>query len=139
VAAAGGVVARRRRRRGRAIVGGELAFIPSPEERVPRWIVVRVEAWVSALLVAHALEDLVDGGVDDVYWRQLLQRAEDDVRGRRRCAEDKTMRTTTDLSRRQVGATRRVGSFLAVPRVFLSSGVPECALEDRGWPGSPDG
>jgi hypothetical protein len=44
------------------------------------------------------------------------------------------MRTTTDLSRRQVGATRRAGTFLAVSRAFLSSGVPERAPEGRGWP-----
>jgi hypothetical protein len=60
-AAAGSVVARRRRRR--AIIGGELAFVPSPKECVPHRIVIRVEARVSALLVAHALEDLVEGGV----------------------------------------------------------------------------
>jgi hypothetical protein len=49
--------------------------------------------------------------------------------------EEDAMRTTTALSRRQVGATRRAGSFLAVSRAFLSSGVPERALEGRGWPG----
>jgi hypothetical protein len=70
-----------------------------------------------------------------VHRRQLLQRAEDDARGRRRCAEDKTMRTTTAHSRRQVGATRRAGIFLAVSRAFLSSGVPGRAPEGRGWPG----
>jgi hypothetical protein len=74
-----------------------------------------------------------------VHRRQLLQRAEDDARGRRRCAEDETMRTTTALSRRQVGTTRRAGIFLAVSRAFLSSGVPERAPEGRrclglaGW------
>jgi hypothetical protein len=69
-AAAGSVVARRRR--ARAVVGGELAFIPSPEECVPHRIVVRVEARVGALLVAHALEDLVDGGIEDgVLWPLL--------------------------------------------------------------------
>jgi hypothetical protein len=41
----------------------------------------------------------------------------------------------TALSRRQLGATRRAGSFLAVSRAFLSSGVPERAPEGRGWPG----
>jgi hypothetical protein len=45
------------------------------------------------------------------------------------------MRTTTALSRRQVGATRRAGIFLAVSRAFLSSGVPGRAPEGRGWPG----
>jgi hypothetical protein len=45
------------------------------------------------------------------------------------------MRTTTDLSRRQVRATRRAGSFFAVSHAFLSSGVPERAPEGRGWPG----
>jgi hypothetical protein len=70
-----------------------------------------------------------------VHRRQLLQRAEDDARGRRRCAEDETMRTTTALSRRQVRATRRAGNFLTVSRVFLSSGVPERAPEGRGCPG----
>jgi hypothetical protein len=70
-----------------------------------------------------------------VHRRQLLQRVEDDARERRRCAEDDTMRTTTALSRRQVGATRRTGNFLAVLRAFLSSGVPERAPEGRGWPG----
>jgi hypothetical protein len=42
------------------------------------------------------------------------------------------MRTTTALSRQQVGATRRAGTFLAVSRVFVSSGVPEHA---SGGPG----
>jgi hypothetical protein len=45
------------------------------------------------------------------------------------------MRTTTAHSRRQVGATRRTGIFLAVSCVFLSAGVPERAPEGRGWPG----
>jgi hypothetical protein len=45
------------------------------------------------------------------------------------------MRTTTALSRRQVGATRRAENFLAVSRAFLSSGVPERAPEGRGWSG----
>jgi hypothetical protein len=49
--------------------------------------------------------------------------------------DDDAMRTTTVLSRRQVGATRRAGSFLIVSRAFLSSGVPESAPEGRGWPG----
>jgi hypothetical protein len=70
-----------------------------------------------------------------VHRRQLLQRAEDDARGRRRCVEDETMRTTTAHSRRQVGATRRARIFLAVSRAFLSSGVPEHAPEGRGWSG----
>jgi hypothetical protein len=70
-----------------------------------------------------------------VHRRQLLQRAEDDARGRRRCAEDETIRTTTAHSRRQVGATRRAGIFLAVSHAFLSSGVPERAPGGRGWPG----
>jgi hypothetical protein len=52
-----------------------------------------------------------------------------------RAEEDDAMRTTNALSRQQVGATRRTGSFLAVPRAFLSSGVPERTPEDRGWPG----
>jgi hypothetical protein len=37
----------------------------------------------------------------DVHRRQLLQRAKDNARGRRRCAEDETIRTMTVLSRRQ--------------------------------------
>jgi hypothetical protein len=45
------------------------------------------------------------------------------------------MRTTTALSHRQVGATRRAGTFLAVFRVFVSFGVPERAPGGRGWPG----
>jgi hypothetical protein len=46
-------------------------FVPSPEERVPRRIVVRVEARVGSLLVAHALDDLVDGGVEGgARWRR---------------------------------------------------------------------
>jgi hypothetical protein len=69
-----------------------------------------------------------------VHRRQLLQRAEYDARGRRRCAEDETMTTTTALSRRQLGATRRAGNFLAVSRAFLSFGVSERASEGRGWP-----
>jgi hypothetical protein len=71
----------------------------------------------------------------DVHRRQLLQRAEDDARGRQRFTEDETMRTTTNLSRRHVGATRRAGSFFDVSRVFVSSGVPERAPKGRGWPG----
>jgi hypothetical protein len=45
------------------------------------------------------------------------------------------MRTTTALSRRQLGATRRAGSFLTVSRAFLLSKVPERAPKGRGWPG----
>jgi hypothetical protein len=45
------------------------------------------------------------------------------------------MTTMTALSRRQVGATRRAGNFLAISCAFLSSGVPERAPEGRGWPG----
>jgi hypothetical protein len=45
------------------------------------------------------------------------------------------MRTTTALSRQQVGATRRAVSFLDVSRAFLSSRVPERAPEGRGWSG----
>jgi hypothetical protein len=62
VAAAGGVVARRRR--GRAVVRSEFTLIPAPEERGPRRVVVRVEPGLGALLVTHALEDLIDGGVE---------------------------------------------------------------------------
>jgi hypothetical protein len=226
---------------GRAVVRGEFVFIPSLEKCGPRLAVVRVEARVDALLVAHRLDDLVDGGVEGgarwrrrdwgaartqtpssgraevgrrrvarrvqqpalplvqgalaesvvgravivqsvarhcspgggggggewigeklvnvagqtcgrpryiggrtftrlaawlaVHRRQLLQRAEEDARGRRRCAEDETMRTMTALSRRQVGATRRAGNFLAVSRAIFSSGVPECVPEGHGWPG----
>ena len=88
--------------------------------------------------------------------RQPLVRAEDDAcaedddinspRGRRmqtggrllQRAEDDAMRTTIGFSRRQVGATRRAGSFLAVSRAFVSSGVPERSLGGRGGVGSPD-
>jgi hypothetical protein len=45
------------------------------------------------------------------------------------------MRTTTALSHRQVGATRRAGTFRAVSRAFVSSRVPERAPVGRGWPG----
>jgi hypothetical protein len=45
------------------------------------------------------------------------------------------MRTTTAHSRRQVGATRRAGIFLAFSRAFLLSGVPERAPKGRGRPG----
>jgi hypothetical protein len=61
--AAGGVVARGRR--GRAIVGGEIPFVPAPEELVPRRVVVGEEARLRALLVAHGFEHLVDGGIKD--------------------------------------------------------------------------
>jgi hypothetical protein len=61
-ASAGGVVVRRGRRR--AIVRSEFAFVRATEERVPRRVVVRVEARLGALLVPHPLEDLVDGGVE---------------------------------------------------------------------------
>jgi hypothetical protein len=159
-----GPVERRVERHG--VLGGEFAFVPSPEERGPRLAVVRVEARVGALLVAHRLDDLVNGGVEGgarwrrrdrdaagaqtpssgcaevgrrrwrrwrgglgrilrmwparrgrpryiggraltrlavwlaVHRRQLIQRAEDDTWGRRRCAKDETIRTTTALSRR---------------------------------------
>jgi hypothetical protein len=55
--------------------------------------------------------------------------------GGRRCTEDDAMRTTTALSRRQVGATRCAGTFLGVSRAFVSSGVPERTPGGRGWPG----
>jgi hypothetical protein len=42
----------------------EFTFVPSPKERGPRLAVVRVEAQVGALLVAHRLDDLVDGGME---------------------------------------------------------------------------
>jgi hypothetical protein len=45
--------------------------------------------------------------------RRALQRAEDDA-----------MRTTIGLSRRQIGATRRAGTFLDISRAFVSSGLP---------------
>jgi hypothetical protein len=61
-AAAGSVVARRRR--GRAVVRGELAFVPSPKECGPCLPVVGVEARVGVLLVGHCLDDLVDGGIE---------------------------------------------------------------------------
>jgi hypothetical protein len=51
---------------------------------------------------------------------RLLQRAEDDA-----------MRMTICLSRRQVGSTRRAGTFLDVSRAFVSSGLPERVPEDR--------
>jgi hypothetical protein len=44
-------------------------------------------------------------------------------------------RPMTARSRRQVGATRRAGIFVAFSRAFLSSGVPERAPEGRGWSG----
>jgi hypothetical protein len=37
------------------------------------------------------------------------------------------MRMMTAVSRRQVGATKRARTFLAVSRVFVSSGVPKRA------------
>jgi hypothetical protein len=55
------------------------------------------------------------------------------MHGRRDDEDDD--RPTTTHSRRQVGATRRAGIFVAFSRMFLSSGVPERAPEDRGWPG----
>jgi hypothetical protein len=45
------------------------------------------------------------------------------------------MRTTTALSYRQVGATRRAGTFLDVSRAFVSSRLSERALGGQGWPG----
>jgi hypothetical protein len=60
--AAGGVVVRGRR--GRAIIGGKLPFVPAAEEFVPRQVVVGEEARLRALLVAHRLKHLVDGGVE---------------------------------------------------------------------------
>jgi hypothetical protein len=56
---------------GGAVVRGEFTLIPAPEERVPRRVVVRVEPRLGALLAAHALEDLVDGGVEgDALWQR---------------------------------------------------------------------
>jgi hypothetical protein len=60
--AAGGVVVCKRR--GRAIIGGELPFIPASEEFVPRQVVVGEETRLRALLVAHRLKHLIDGGVE---------------------------------------------------------------------------
>jgi hypothetical protein len=45
------------------------------------------------------------------------------------------MRTTTGLSRRQVGAKRRAGTFLGVSRAFVYSGLPERVPGGRGWHG----
>jgi hypothetical protein len=42
------------------------------------------------------------------------------------------MRTTTALSRRQVGASRCAGTFRTVFRAFVSSGVPERAPGGAG-------
>jgi hypothetical protein len=44
------------------------------------------------------------------------------------------MRTMTALSRRQVGAIRRAGTFLGVSHAFVSSGLPERAPRGQGWP-----
>jgi hypothetical protein len=55
------------------------------------------------------------------------------ARGRQRCAEDETMRTTTAHSRRQVRDTRRAGIFVAFSRVFLSFvWSPRARLERPG-------
>jgi hypothetical protein len=63
-AAAGGIVACGRR--GRSVVGGELPFVPAPEELVPRRVVVREEARIHALLVVEGFEHLVDRDVEGV-------------------------------------------------------------------------
>jgi hypothetical protein len=117
VAAAGGIVARRRR--GRAVVRDEFMLIPVPEERRPRRVVVRVEALLGALLVAHPLQDLVDGVIEGgAHWRRRdrdAPRAQAPASGRaevgrRRVArriqqaalplvDDDAMRTTIALSR----------------------------------------
>jgi hypothetical protein len=54
---------------------------------------------------------------------RLLQRAEEDA-----------MRTTTGLSRRQVGATRRAGTFSAFPAHLFPPDSPS-APGGPGWPG----
>jgi hypothetical protein len=54
-------------------------------------------------------------------------------------AEEDAMRTTIGLSRRQVGATRRAGTFLDVSRAFVSSGHPKRARGAGDDMGSPDG
>jgi hypothetical protein len=53
-AAAGGVVARGRR--GRSVVGGKIAFVPAPEEVIPRDVVVGEESRLRALLVAEGFD-----------------------------------------------------------------------------------
>jgi hypothetical protein len=52
---------------------------------------------------------------------RLLQRAEDDA-----------MKTTIGFSRRQVGATRRAGTFLDASRGFVSYGLPKRTPGIRG-------
>jgi hypothetical protein len=114
-AVAGGIVARRRR--GRAVVRGEFTFIPSPEEHGPRLAVVRVEAWVGALLVAHALDDLVDGGVEGgARW----QRWERDA-----------ARAQTPSSERAEVERRRVARRVEQPALPLVQGGPTEAVIGR--------
>jgi hypothetical protein len=62
--AAGGVVARGRR--GRSVVSGELAFVPAPEEVIPRVVVVGEEYRLCALLVAEGFDHSVDRDVKGV-------------------------------------------------------------------------
>jgi hypothetical protein len=71
--------------------------------------------------------------------RQAFTARERRCAGRRRCAEDDAMRTTTALSRRQVGATGHAGTFLAVSCAFISSGVPERTPKAEDGLGSPNG
>jgi hypothetical protein len=70
VVAAGGVVARGRR--GRSIVGGELAFVPAPEEVIPRDVVVGEESRLRVLLIAEGFDHSVDRGIEGIasHWRR---------------------------------------------------------------------
>jgi hypothetical protein len=68
--AAGGVVAGGRS--GRSVVGGELAFVPAPEEVIPRDVVVGEESWLCALLVAEGFDHSADLGYGTPDFENIL-------------------------------------------------------------------
>jgi hypothetical protein len=96
------------------IVRGEFAFIPSPEERGPRLAVVRVEAWIGALLITHRLDDLIDGGVEGGarWWRRDRDAA----------------RTQTLSSGRAEVGQRRVARRVEQSALLLVQGAPAALL-----------
>jgi hypothetical protein len=55
-----------------SVVGGKLAFVPTPEEVIPRDVVVGEESRLRALLVAEGFDHSVDHGVEGVasHWQR---------------------------------------------------------------------
>jgi hypothetical protein len=133
-AAAGGVVACRGRR---AIVRGEFTFVPATEERVPRQVVVRVEARLRALVVAHALEYLVDGGVEGgAHWRRRdrdVPRAQTPASG---CAEVRQRRVARNVEQPALPLVQGAPAEAIVGRAVVGAVARHCSIGGGGeWIG----